>query len=122
MSDINLDDAVKVIIEDIHSYELLHDKFISFINRDPDLKKLVHSYKSRFKDLGRLKSKIERKNEADALLPEAKQKGAITADNIKEKITDVSGIRILHLYIGQFEDIHNALMRYVDTGELELPR
>jgi putative GTP pyrophosphokinase len=113
-------DAVKVIKDDLHSYELLHDKFISFINRDPDLKNLVHSYKSRFKDLDHLTRKIERKNNEDALLPEAEQKGPITANNIKERITDISGIRILHLYIGQFEDIHKALMRYVDTGELAL--
>ena len=115
-----LDDAVKVIKDDMHSYEILHDKFISFINRDPDLKNLVHSYKSRFKDLEHLASKIDRKNNEDASLPEADRKGPITADNIKKRITDISGIRILHLYIGQFEDIHKAIMRYVDSGELAL--
>ncbi len=126
MSSINLDDAIKVIKvikvikDDIHSYELLNDKIISYIKRDPGLKSLVHSYKSRFKDFEHLKSKIERKNYEDALLPEAKQQGPITAENIKERITDISGIRILHLYIGQFEDIHKALMGYVDSGELAL--
>lgn len=120
MSTISLDDAIKVIKNDMHSYELLNDKFISFIKRDPDLKSLVHSYKSRFKDLETLKSKIERKNREDALLPEVEQQGPIEAENIKERITDISGIRILHLYIGQFKDIHKALMRYVDSGELAL--
>jgi ppGpp synthetase/RelA/SpoT-type nucleotidyltranferase len=120
MSNIDLVAAVNVIKDDIHSYEFLHDKLISFIKRSPDLKDLVHSHKSRFKDLEHLKNKIERKNNEDALLPEAEQKGPITADNIKARITDVSGIRILHLYIGQFEEIHKALMKYVGTGELAL--
>ncbi len=120
MEDINLDDAIKLIKDDMHSYELLHDKFLSYINRDPELKKLVHSYKSRFKDLDHLKSKIERKNHKDSMLPKDKQKGPITQGNIKDRVTDICGIRILHLYIGQFEAIHKALMKYVDSGELAL--
>jgi putative GTP pyrophosphokinase len=120
MENINLNDAIKFIKDDMHSYELLHDKFLSYINRDPELKNLVHSYKSRFKDLDHLKSKIERKNQEDSLLPEDEQKGPITQGNIKERITDICGIRILHLYIGQFEAIHKALMKYVDSGELAL--
>jgi putative GTP pyrophosphokinase len=120
MRSVNIDDTIKVIQENIHSYELLHDKFLSYIKRDPTLKKLVHSYKSRFKDLDHLKSKIERKNIEDSLLPENERQGLITKENIKDRITDICGIRILHLYIGQFEDIHKALMSYVDSGELAL--
>lgn len=116
----DIDDAIKVIQEDIHSYELLHDKLLSYLKRDPVLKYLVHSFKSRFKDLGNLKTKLERKNHADSLLPRAEQKGPITASNIKDRITDICGIRILHLYIGQFEKIHKELMKYVDSGELAL--
>lgn len=120
MGDINLDDVIELIKDDMHSYELLHDKFLSYINRDPELKKLVHSYKSRFKDLEHLKSKIERKNHEDSMLPEDERKGPITRGNIKDRVTDICGIRILHLYIGQFEAIHKALMKYVDSGELAL--
>ncbi|MDT3335756.1 RelA/SpoT domain-containing protein [Shewanella sp. SP1S1-7] len=120
MENINLDDAINFIKDDMHSYELLHDKFLSYINRDPELKKLVHSYKSRFKDLDHLKSKIERKNHDDLMLPEGERKGPITKDNIKARITDICGIRILHLYIGQFEAIHKTLMKYVESGELAL--
>ncbi|MCH2058201.1 MAG: RelA/SpoT domain-containing protein [Thalassotalea sp.] len=120
MSSVELESAISVIKEDLHSYELLHDKFLSYIKRDPVLKELVHSYKSRFKDLEHLKNKISRKNLEDSLLAEELQQGPITEDNIKERITDICGIRILHLHIGQFEDIHKALMKYVDNGELAL--
>jgi ppGpp synthetase/RelA/SpoT-type nucleotidyltranferase len=120
MESVGLDDAIKVIEKDIHSYEFLHDKIISLITRDPDLKRLVHSYKSRFKDLDHLSIKIERKNCEDALLLEEDRKGPITSENIKERITDICGIRILHLYIGQFEEIHNALLKYVQSSDLAL--
>jgi putative GTP pyrophosphokinase len=120
MDDTNSNEAIQVIKDNLHLYELLHDKFLSFINRDPELKTLVHSYKSRFKDLDHLRSKIERKNKEDELLPADKQQGPITGKNIKERITDICGIRILHLYIGQFKNIHTALMKYVESGELSL--
>jgi len=120
MNDEEINEAINSIKDDIHLYQMVHDKFISYLNRDPFLKKLVHSHKSRFKDLDHLKEKIERKNHEDSLLPEEERKGPITRENIKRRITDICGIRRLHLYIGQFEDIHNALMKYVSSGELAL--
>lgn len=120
MCDENIDIAVKAVESEMHLYGHLHDKLLSYIKRDPVLKNLVHSYKTRFKDLDHLRNKIKRKNEEDLELPEDEKRGQITADNIKDRITDVCGIRILHLYIGQFEKIHNALMKYVENGELAL--
>jgi putative GTP pyrophosphokinase len=120
MASDEIDNAISIIKKDIHLYGLLHDKFISYLNRDPVLKDLVHSHKSRFKDLDHLKEKIIRKNDEDDALEAGKRKGHITPENIKSRITDICGIRILHLYIAQFESIHNALMGYVASGELAL--
>ena len=112
--------AVDSIKRDLHLYEFLHDKVISYITRDPGLIKLVHSHKSRFKDLSHLTEKIERKNKEDSQRPVEKQKGLITEGNIKTRVTDICGIRILHLHVHQLEDIHKILMRYVEQGELAL--
>jgi len=120
MTGIDSDSAIQAIKQDIHSYELLHDKFISYLVRDPKLRKLVHSYKSRFKDLNHLGEKIKRKNAEDSALPQNEREGLITKENIKSRITDFCGIRILHLNVKQFESIHRSLMEYVNTGELAL--
>ncbi len=112
----NVDDAVKIIEQNIHSYGLLHDKIISLLNRDPDLNKLIHSYKSRMKDMVHLRDKIIRKNAEDDLLEFSKKKGHIHYENIMKRITDICGIRILHLYIGQFESIHKAIINMKRTG------
>lgn len=108
-----LDEIIEVVKADMHRYEHLHDKLISYITRDPDLKRLVHSHKSRFKDLDHLKEKVERKNADSSNEP-------ITKENIKSRITDICGIRILHLYVGQFKAIHNVIMGYVNDGEIAL--
>ncbi|MBT2787750.1 MULTISPECIES: RelA/SpoT domain-containing protein [unclassified Halomonas] len=120
MSDENINEITSIIRNDLHLYELLHDKFVSYLNRDPILKRLVHSHKSRFKDFGHLEEKIKRKNAEDLALDESERKGQITSENVKSRITDICGIRILHIYIGQFEEIHKALMSYVRSGELSL--
>ncbi|ANB97001.1 hypothetical protein [Vibrio parahaemolyticus] len=75
----NFESIKKVLDEEMPSYELLHDKITSRLNRDPVFKTHVHSYKSRFKDIEHLREKINRKNEADAQKPIGEQKGAITS-------------------------------------------
>ncbi|EGR3201456.1 RelA/SpoT domain-containing protein [Vibrio parahaemolyticus] len=116
----NFESIKKVLDEEMPSYELLHDKITSRLNRDPVFKTHVHSYKSRFKDIEHLREKINRKNEADAQKPIGEQKGAITSENVCRRITDICGIRILHLYQKQFSKIHQRLMELVDEGELAL--
>ena len=102
MASEDIADILKVVESDMHLYELLHDKICAYITRDPNLKNLVHSFKSRFKKIDHLKEKILRKNKEDLERPEEDRKGPITTENIKNRITDICGIRILHLYMGQF--------------------
>lgn len=115
-----ISDIINIINDDMHKYEVLHDKIISYLTREPRLKKMVHSYKSRFKDPEHLRKKIIRKNDEDLSRDVIDRKGPITTDNVKNRITDICGIRILHLYVGQFPEIHNTLMEYVSSGELFL--
>ncbi|HIF9343343.1 TPA: RelA/SpoT domain-containing protein [Photobacterium damselae] len=115
-----IDNIINSLESEMHLYEGLHDKIISLITRDPIFKKHVHSYKSRFKNLDHLKKKIERKNTEDLLLPLDQQKGPINPDNVKQRITDIVGIRILHLYQGQFSELHARIMALVQEGELAL--
>ncbi|NPE57666.1 RelA/SpoT domain-containing protein [Dickeya dadantii] len=101
-----------------HKYGLLQDKIISLITRDENLKKVVHSYKYRFKDKSHLRDKIIRKNDEDFSLPEGDRKGPITSDNVKKRITDYSGVRIIHLYQEQFRVIHGVFNELFEQGEL----
>jgi len=69
---------------------------------------IIHSTKSRMKDVEHLKDKLNRK----------KAKGKIiTSDSLFSEITDLIGIRVLHLYQEQFKEIHKAIMQKVDDGD-----
>lgn len=83
-----------------------------FFDRHPVLNSksfpIIHSIKSRFKDPDHLRGKIERKFSAD---------NAISKDNLFEKINDLIGVRILHLYHDQFPTIHEEIVKKVKCGD-----
>lgn len=69
----------------------------------PDLQKAIHSVKSRLKDESHLREKLTRKA----------GETVIDGNNLFERITDLAGVRILHLHQAQVTDIHNAILHKV---------
>lgn len=67
---------------------------------------IVHSVKSRLKDQDHLREKISRRFYA----------GDISQDDMFEKLTDLAGVRVLHLHTGQFKEIHEAISDHVSAG------
>lgn len=70
---------------------------------------IIHSVKSRLKESLHLEEKIKRKQN---------QKGIeITQENLFSEVTDLIGIRVLHLYFDQFHIIHQEIMKQIEQGE-----
>ena len=95
-----------------HKFQLLLNGVYDFFRVEPSLNAgalpIVHSLKSRLKDPSHLEAKLLRKD--DSANP-------ITTDNVFERITDLAGVRVLHLYQQQFTEIHKAIMSKVDDGD-----
>lgn len=66
----------------------------------------VHSVKSRLKDSNHLKEKIVRKQASG---------NPITAENLFTRVTDLAGVRVLHLYQEQSQIIHAAIIDKVEN-------
>lgn len=74
---------------------------------------IVHSIKTRLKDREHLRDKIARKS---------KPEDPIKPDNIFTRITDLAGVRVLHLYQEQAQFIHEEIMKKVNQkGDWFLP-
>lgn len=112
-------DILNAYEANIDAFELFHKHVRNFFE-GRSLSKHVHSVRHRLKDVDHLLEKIERKNTEDALLPPEEQKGPITAENLFTRVTDIAGVRVLHLHISQFGFIHRTLMTKVDEGEFTL--
>jgi len=62
---------------------------------------IVHSVKSRLKNRDHLKDKIVRKWDSES---------PISPTNVFERINDLAGVRVLHLYQDQFPNIHTEVL------------
>jgi len=71
---------------------------------------LVHSVKSRLKDPDHLRDKIIRKWSDSPVTPE----------NLFTRITDLAGVRIIHLCSQQFAAIHEAILEHIGNGHWSL--
>ena len=99
------------------TFESLLEQLVSSLRSDQVLTGLVHSLKARVKDCDHLQDKLERK------MIDAKAEKSdldLTTENLFEKINDLAGCRILHLYTKQFEPIHECLTRIFAEYKYEL--
>ena len=112
-------EIVETYHENLESFELFHKHVQNFFE-SRSLSQYVHSIRHRLKDLDHLLEKIERKNTEDAALSIEMKKGPVTAENLFKRITDLAGVRVLHLHVSQFEHIHHALMDKINEGEFTL--
>lgn len=97
--------------------ELFRDQLMPALSNSSSLAPHIHSMRSRLKDPDHLRDKLLRK------LKEARDKGKpfnITPDNLLRKITDLVGVRILHLYTRQIRQIDAALRDVFAESKFEL--
>lgn len=84
----------------------------TFFDKNPLLHEMpfpvIHSLKSRIKDPEHLKDKLIRKSKKGII---------ITSESLFDEITDLIGVRILHLYQAQFGDIHREIIKKVEHKE-----
>lgn len=98
---------LKIFMEGVGQWFLTHP-----VLRSPTLP-AVHSVKSRLKDRGHLRAKLVRK---------VLDGDTISDFDIFEKITDLAGVRVLHLYQEQFQTIHTVIRDKVENlGDWYLP-
>lgn len=103
--------ALKAYEANRHRIEHFRRGIVDYFSLHPVLNKgplpVIHSIKSRLKDPTHLADKIERKWE----------EGPIDETNLFQRITDLAGVRILHIYPQQFEAIHCELDSKVQCGD-----
>ena len=85
---------------------------MAWFEKHPELNKrpfpIIHSIKSRLKAPEHLGDKLNRKFQ-DGIV--------VTKENVFTEITDLIGIRVLHLYQDQFPSINEAINKKIDNGD-----
>lgn len=118
MSD--LDELVTLFTDNGHEFRIFMAGVVAYIGEHPELNRpgneVVHSFKSRLKDVDHLRAKIIRKR------AEGRD---ITSNNLFLEITDLAGVRILHLFQEQFQSVDAIIRKKVEAGDwvlAEIPK
>ena len=111
-----LDACIEVFRREHHNITLFGNSVREFFSTHPKLTSgdlpTIHSVKGRIKSEGHLREKIVRKKVAD--------NRDIGPHNLLAEVTDLFGVRVLHLYLEQFPEIHQAIMQHVSNGHWTL--
>lgn len=103
--------CVEAYSQQQHQIEIFGRSVRDFFASHPELAAgdlpAVHSVRSRSKDPSHLKDKIIRK---------LAQGRSISPANIFDEITDLFGVRILHLYSGQVDQINRVIRSQIESG------
>ena len=96
----------------LHDLRIFMEGVLHYIGDHPELRisghEIVHSCKSRLKDRNHLRKKLLRK---------LKDGVVITPDGLFEHITDLAGVRIIHLFQENFEQIDHVIRRKINAGD-----
>ncbi|MEO5348109.1 MAG: RelA/SpoT domain-containing protein [Magnetococcus sp. YQC-3] len=107
-----MEDSVDLAIREMHLFKTFMEGVISHFSNDPSLNMIrnpiIHTIKHRIKDPDHIREKISRK---------WCDNDPINVDNIFQRITDIAGVRILHLYRDQFPDIHRFIAKRVEDRD-----
>lgn len=102
----HIDELLSVFDSGKHEIEIFMDGVEKWFSRHPLLSQgafpPVHSVKSRVKDREHLKSKLIRK------LANGR---TITKENFFSQVTDLAGVRVMHLHQDQFGLIHQEILK-----------
>jgi putative GTP pyrophosphokinase len=71
---------------------------------------LIHSVKSRLKNVDHLREKIRRKYVRDGQV-------IFPPERLSDTVTDLSGVRVMHLHQKQFTEIRHLLEKKISTGD-----
>lgn len=113
MSDSNkIELAVEEYVNHKHVFQRFLNAVVDSFKLEPSLndysKPVLHSIKYRLKDEAHLRGKLARKSD---------QMNPVTAENLFERITDLAGVRVLHLYQDQLPVIHSFITGMASRGD-----
>lgn len=107
-----VDQIVEAYENEKHLFERFMNGVVDTFKLEPKLNEygnpIIHTIKNRLKDVDHLKDKITRKWDND---------NPLTPDNIFERVTDLAGVRVLHLYQDQFSILHEHIQKQLDDGD-----
>ncbi len=106
-----IEEAVQHFIANRSLFESFAQALVAYLQNETALSPLIHFLKYRIKDPSHLREKLARK---------AAEGRTIDASNLFDEVTDLAGIRLIHLHTEQVANIHKAILGILEEQQLQL--
>lgn len=112
-----IDLSVKHFEANEHLFQLAADAVMLACKGDPELKKFIHIIKHRLKDPKHLRAKLRKKALEDK---KDGRKPTVNEANLFQEISDLAGVRILHLYTDQIGEMNKRILAILEEQQYTL--
>ena len=105
-----IENAVKHFEDNRHLFKIAAKSLVDCLSMDPCLPQWIHFIKYRVKDQQSLTDKLKRLSQEDPSVP-------IDSNNIFDRVTDLAGVRIIHLHNDQLADLHPRILAILEQHQ-----
>lgn len=109
-SDQRIDAAVRFFESNRASFDLLAESLRACLSEDDELQDMIHFIKHRVKGTESLREKLSR-------LASREDGEVIDESNLFRRITDLAGVRIIHLHSDQLGKLHPRILKILDENQ-----
>lgn len=117
-----IDAAVRHFVNNRRSFDLVIEALLESLTQDPELKDFVHFTRHRVKAADSLRAKLERRVLSEEAMEDqsARDIDVIDESNLFEAITDLAGLRIIHLHTEQLIRMHPLILKILEREKYTL--
>ncbi len=112
-----IDDLVKYFVDNHSLVDGFLEQVLVHLRQSKSLQHLIHTTRSRTKEPSHLREKLERKAKAAKI---SGQQFSITPETLFTTVTDLAGIRLLHLHTSQISDINKEIRSIFEEQKFPL--
>ena len=105
-----IDGAVARFEQHRYRFEIVARNLVDCFSKDPALAQWIHFIKYRVKDQQSLAQKLTRQATSELSPP-------IDERNVFERVTDLAGVRIIHLHNDQIAELHPRILEILDESQ-----
>lgn len=112
-----IDGATRRFADNRRLFEMAAEALNDCLLRDAGLREFIHFMKYRIKEPDSLRAKLKRRTLSRE---RGSVEDAIDASNLFERVTDLAGLRIIHLHTEQLNRMHPLILKILDREEYDV--
>ena len=109
-----IDETIRHFVDNRSPFEAVAKSLMTCLTEDPELAGFIHFVKYRIKDVESLRAKLNRLHISGD--------DAVDASNLFQRVSDLAGIRVIHLHTEQLMRIHPIILRILNEHQYGLAR